>query len=90
MCFTIQRYNVPSCQIGDRFFDTLALELNIIQYKGWNAEIVSIFQTVILQHVCLVSSARNIRDRITERLNLWNKGAYNELVQDSYGSAADF
>ena len=82
MCFTIQRYNVPSCQIGDRFFDTLALELNIIQYKGWNAEIVSIFQTVILQHVYLVFGERNICDWITSHLDLWNRGTYDELVHN--------
>ena len=83
MCFPTQRYNVPSCQIGGRFFDTLALELNRIQYKGWNAESVSIFQTVILQHVCLVFGERNICGCITSLLDLWNRGTYDELVQDS-------
>ena len=28
--------------------------------------------------------ARNIRDRIDSRLELWEKGAYNELVHDSH------
>ena len=31
------------------------------------------------------SQAKNICDRITSRIELWNKGAYDELIQDSYG-----
>ena len=37
-----------------------------------------------MQRFRLVYGARNIFDRINSRLNLWNKGAYNELVQDYY------
>ena len=45
---------------------------------------------VILQRIRLVSGAKNIRDRITSCLDLWNKGAYYELVQDSYSAAAAY
>ena len=45
---------------------------------------------IILQLILLVSGAKNIRDRITSCLDLWNKGAYNKLVQDSYSMAADY
>ena len=41
-----------------------------------------IFQTVPLQRVKGVYGAINIRDRIDSRLELREKGAYNELVQD--------
>ena len=43
-----------------------------------------VFHTVILQHVSGVSGLRNIRDHIESRLELWNKGAYDKLVQDSH------
>ena len=33
---------------------------------------------------------KNIFDRITSRLYLCNKGFYNELIQDFYGTAASY
>ena len=33
--------------------------------------------------------ARNIRDRIDLRLYLWNKGAYDELIQDYHRDAEE-
>ena len=49
-----------------------------------------IFQTVILQRVSGLSGARIIRDRIESQINLWNKGAYNELVKDSHRVAEEY
>ena len=40
--------------------------------------------------VSLVSVAKDLHDRITSRLNLWNKDAYGELVQDSYRVVAAY
>ena len=33
---------------------------------------------------------KNIFDRITSRLYLCNKGSYNELIQEFYGTAASY
>ena len=63
------------------------MNINRIWNRKWNTEREIVFQTVILQLIRLVSGAKNICDRITSRLELWNKGAYNELVQDPYGTA---
>ena len=52
--------------------------------RGWY------FSDFYFQRVHLVSGAINIRDRILSRIDLWNKGSYNELVQDSYSAAAAF
>ena len=48
------------------------------------------FSDGILQRVCLVSGAKNICDRITSRLDLWNKGTCKKLVQDSYSAVTDY
>ena len=82
--FPTQNYDVPYGWIKKRFIETLGLDLDGIHNQHWNAERVIVFHTVILQRVHMVSGAGNIRDHITSRLNLWNKGVYDELVQDSY------
>ena len=40
-----------------------------------------IFQTVILRHASGMYGARNIREQIDSVLYLWNKVAYDDLVQ---------
>ena len=84
-----QRYDVPSGRIGNRFFVILSVELDGIQNCQWNEERVIVFQTVILQRISGVSGSRNIRDRIDSQTDLWNKGAHNELVQDSHRAAEE-
>ena len=90
ICLLNQCYDVPSGRIRNRFIETLGVELDGIGYRLWDTERVIVFLTVIFQPVRLVSSERNIRDRITSRLDLWNRDAYNELVQDSYRTAEAF
>ena len=63
------------------------MELDRIQNRQWNADRVIIFQTVFLQHFFGVSRSINIRDRIDSRLDLWKKGSYDDLVQDSHRAA---
>ena len=79
-----QRYDLPSIWIGKRFFETLAVKIEEIWNRHWNAERVTVFQTVILKRICLVSITRNICGCITSSLDLWNRGDYGELVQDYY------
>ena len=74
--FPTQWYGVPSVRIGKRFVETIVVEIDRVWNRHWNAERV-VFQMVILQKVCLVSGASNIRDWINSRLNLCNRGAYN-------------
>ena len=66
------------------------MELDGIRNRRWNTERVIVFQMVIFQRVRLVSGAGNLCDCITSCLELWNKGAYDELVQDSYGTVEPF
>ena len=79
-----QRYDVPSVWIRNQCVGILLVGLNIIRNRHWNAERVIVFQTIIFHGFSQVYGSRNICDRIDSRLDLWNKGAYDELVQDSY------
>ena len=85
-----QRYEVPSVQMGKRFVDNLAVDLDIIRNRHWNTERVIVFQSVILYPDCLVSSTRNICDQITSCFYLWNKVVYDKLVQYYYGVVEAF
>ena len=42
-----------------------------------------VFQTVVFQCISQLSILTNICDQIDSRIDLWNKGAYSELVQAS-------
>ena len=66
------------------------MELDGIWNLHWNTERVIVFQKVVMQHVCMVSGSRNIFDWIESRLELWNKGVYDELVQDYYRAGVIF
>ena len=72
-----QWYDITSGQVGKSFVSTFAEDLEGI----WS---VWFFQKVILQHVPLVTGARNIRDRIDDQIDLWNSGSFDELVCDYY------
>ena len=81
---TTQRYDVPSGLIVNWYVGILLVDLDKIHNCHWNADRVIYFQTFIFQHISQVSGLRNICDPIDSFLDLWNKGAYKELVQDSY------
>ena len=65
------------------------MELDRIWNYQWNAERVVIFQTVLFQRVSGVFGSRNIHDQIDSLLDLYNKGSYNELVQDCHRAAEE-
>ena len=55
-------------------------EIDGIQGCKWNANHVTVFYSVILQHVWLVTGAKMICSRIDDQLDSWNSGAFDELV----------
>ena len=87
VCFPTQRYDAPSGKVGKRFVGLLSAELYGIRARKWNAERVIIFQSVILQRAQGVNNTAQIRKRILFQLDLWNLGAFGELVKDTYNSA---
>ena len=47
-------------------------------------------QTVILQHVHLITGAKNIRALIDTKPELWNIGVFNKLVNNFYTTATGY
>ena len=62
------------------FVLTLAAYIDSMQSQKWNDEQVIIFQTVILQRVCLVTGTKNICAQICDEINSWNSGVSDNLV----------
>ena len=58
--------------------------------RKWNAERVIVFQSVILQRAQGINNSAQIRKRILFRLDLWNLGAFDKLVKDTYNSAMGY
>ena len=79
-----QRYDLRSGWIGNWYVGIILLGLDGIWICHWNMERVIFFQTGFLQCIHLVYVSINICDRLFLHLDLWNKGSYDELVQDSY------
>ena len=66
------------------------MELDGIQTQMWKDERVVLFQSVILQHIRLVTCATNICARIDFLLNCCNLGAFDELVNYTYTASMGY
>jgi hypothetical protein len=76
-------YSVPKGKEGRRFIDALASEFRGVRARRWNSERPLVFVAVILQTTPGVKKARDIRKRIKNRIDLWYKGAFTALVDDT-------
>ena len=83
-------YDAPSGKFGKIFVGIMSIELDRFRAKKWNAERVTVFQSVILQRSHGVNNSAKIRKHIFLKLNLWNCGAFGELVKDTYNFAMGY
>ena len=83
-------YSMPSGSVGRRFMEILAAEWRGLLDMSWNSERPLIFAHVVLTNMLGVCRAKEIRARITRRMDLWDKGLHAGLVGDteSEGSAS--
>ena len=68
----------------------LSIELDRVRARKSNAERVIVFQSVILQRAQGVNNSAQIRKRILFQFDCWNRGAFDELVQDTYNSPTGY
>ena len=90
VCLPTQHYAAPSRKVGKRFVGIMYVELDEVHARKWNAERVIVFQSVILQRTQGVNNSAQIRKRILFRLDLWNLGAFDKLVKDTYNYAVEY
>ena len=68
----------------------LSVELDGFCARKWNTERVIVFQSVILQCVQGVNNSAQICKRILFWLNLWNCGAFDDLVKETHNSGMGY
>ena len=77
------RYQAPPGKVGRRFIAIFTNELRGVRARQWNSERPIVFVAVILQSTPGVRRSKDIRTRITQRLDLWEQGHYKALVDDT-------
>ena len=76
-------YATPSGAVGRRFTAILAAEWWGVLNRSWNSEIPLVFAHVVLTKTLGVRRAREIRARITRRIDLWERTQHSGLVGDA-------
>ena len=77
-------YYVPHGTVGRRFITILVHEFRLVRFQRIaNSERPIVFVSVILQKTHGVRCAKDIRQRLTQRMDLWEAGAYEALVNDT-------
>jgi hypothetical protein len=81
--FPSQTFDAPSGAIGRRFIEILADMLPGIQARKMNADRFNVFQIVVLQRSREVKKAKDVRKRLTWRMDAWQQGKLSMLVQNT-------
>ena len=76
-------YAMPSGLAGARFTAILAAEWRGLLRRTWNSEMTLVFAHIFLIKTLGVRRAREIRSRITRRINLWDICLHAGLVGDA-------
>jgi hypothetical protein len=81
--FHSSQYNAPSGAVGRRYVEKLSEIVEGIHSRKWNSETLMVFMMVILQRSKDVKSAKDIKRRLTRRMNDWESGKFLMLVQET-------
>ena len=74
---------MPSGAMGRRVTAILAEEWWGVLNRSWNSERPLVFANIILTNNLGVHRAQEIRARITRRMDLWERGQHEVLVEDA-------
>jgi hypothetical protein len=69
--------------VGRRFINILASEFSSVQARTWNSERPLVFVAAVFQTTPGVKRARDIRKRLTHRMDLWYEGKFIALIDDT-------
>ena len=75
-------YSPPKGEVGNLFLARYTAELRKVRARETNSERAMIFPACILRKEPGIRRAKMIRKRILQRLQLWDKGKYAELIND--------
>ena len=81
-------FNDPTLKVKKKFAGIFSVELDEVHARKWNAERVSFFQSVILQRAQGVNNYAQIQKRVLFLIDLWDRGASDKLMKDTYGGTS--
>ena len=84
-----KNYSVPKGRVGNRFLTRLIAEFQGVRERAWNSERIIVFIVVVLRSSTAVKRARDVRKRIDMRLDLWDEGFFDALVDDTEAEARE-
>ena len=82
-----RHYSLPKGWIGQQFFTALTAEFRGVRERWWHGERVIVFLVTVLRRTPTVSRTRDIRARLSQRLQLWADGCYSALVDNTESEA---
>ena len=81
-------YATPSGAVGRHFTAILAAEWRGLLARSWNSERPLVFAHAVLAKTLDICQAREIRARITRRMDLWERGLHAGLGGDAEAEGA--
>ena len=81
-------YATPTVAVGRRFTAILDVEWWGVIYWSWNSKIPLGFAHIVLRKTLSIHRDREIRARITRRMDLWERGIHAGLVGDAKAEGA--
>ncbi|KAL7502373.1 hypothetical protein ACHAXN_001332 [Cyclotella atomus] len=75
-------WDAPNGKVGKRLITQLANEWAGVREQKWNSKRPIVFCAVVLNRKTDIISASSIRNMIESRLDMWDAGCYNELVEE--------
>ena len=76
-------YTTPYGAVGSHFTDIMSAEWWGVLGSSWNSKRPLVFVHVVLKKTLVVCRAKDIRARITRRMDLWEMGIHAGLVGDA-------
>ena len=90
VCVPTQHYDARSRKVRKRFLGILSVELYGVRDRKCNAERLIVFQSVVLLRSQGGNNSAQICKHILFLLDCCNRGAFDELVKDTYNSAVGY
>ncbi len=85
-----RRYDLPGGNVGRKFIDSLSKEVELVADQKGCSERMIVFQVIILQKEILVKKTADIRRVIQRRLQLWDEGQFDVLMQEAMRCSETF
>jgi hypothetical protein len=81
--YSSHQYDAPTGPVGRRAIETVAGLIDDVHSRTCNSEKFLLFTMVVFQRTPNVKRARDIKKRLSKRMDAWDSGKYAMLVEDT-------